>query len=57
MWYLVIAETFAPLAECILFRLAYGASEDRWQNYRDYAAIVVANLASFGAGELIHAFV
>ena len=54
-WYLVVAEIFAPLAECVLFRLAYGSSEHRKDNYRDYAAIIVANLASFGLGELIHA--
>ena len=48
-FYLVVAETFAPLAECLLFWLAFGR-ETRW---RDFAAIVVANLASFLAGEVV----
>jgi len=56
--YLVIAETFAPVAECILFWLAYGKSEElggrsMWQ---DFMAIVVANLASFIAGEVMSAY-
>jgi hypothetical protein len=48
-FYLVIAETFAPVAECLLFWLAFG-KEARW---RDFAVIAVANLASFLAGEVI----
>jgi len=56
--YLIIAETFAPVAECILFWLAYGertelASRSMW---RDFATIVVANLASFGLGEVMNAY-
>jgi hypothetical protein len=47
--YLIVAETFAPLAECILFVLAFGRST--WP--RDCAAITVANLLSFGLGEWI----
>ena len=47
--YIVIAETFAPVAECLLFWLAFG-KETRW---RDFAVIVVANLASFLLGTLI----
>lgn len=42
--YLAVAETFAPLAECALFTLAVGWQETRW---RDWIAIIVANLASF----------
>ncbi len=52
--YLWVAETFAPVAECFLFWLAFhragqaaGASLRR-----DMAVIVLPNLASFGAGEL-----
>jgi hypothetical protein len=45
--YLVVAETFAPVAECVLFRLAFGKA-----SVRDLAAIVLANLLSFGAGEV-----
>src|SRR5262245_13211635 len=46
--YLAVAETFAPAAECALF-WAVGPAMFR----RDMAAIVVANLASFGIGELV----
>lgn len=52
--YLIVAETFAPAAECLLFWLAFGAtSPDGRQTVvvRDYAAIIAANLASFAAGE------
>jgi len=49
--YLAVAETFAPVAECVLFRIAFG-SEASW---RDYGAIVAANLASFLLGELFWA--
>lgn len=48
-FFLFIAETFAPVAECLLFRLAFG-KEASW---RDFAVIVIANLASFLAGEVI----
>ncbi|HEX7334688.1 MAG TPA: hypothetical protein VF290_24515 [Pyrinomonadaceae bacterium] len=47
--FLLVAETFAPLAECLLFWLAFG-KEARW---RDFAVIVIANLASFLLGEVI----
>jgi hypothetical protein len=50
--YLAVAETFAPLSECVLFALAFHTAEtrraDRW---RDFAAITAANLASFLLGE------
>ena len=48
--YLVVAETFAPTAECILFWLAFG----KRTTWRDLGAIVLANLASFVAGEIIY---
>lgn len=56
--YLAVAETFAPLAECALFWLAYGAAHERWRAamWRDLAAVVLANLLSFGAGEGLHAW-
>ena len=47
--FLLVAETFAPLAECALFWLAFG-KEATW---RDFGVIVIANLASFAAGEII----
>ena len=56
--YLVVAETFAPVAECILFWLAYGRSEaiGTRSMWRDFATIVIANLASFVGGELMNAY-
>lgn len=57
--YLAVAETFAPAAECALFWLAFvkPLPPDRRTTARDMAAIVLANLASFGVGELIYLFV
>lgn len=54
--YLAVAETFAPLAECVLFWLMFGKAELRTSRsfWRDMIAIVVANLASFGVGVLIN---
>ena len=56
--YLIVAETFAPVAECALFGLAYGEAEQfgKPSMWRDFSAIVVANLASFLGGELLNAF-
>src|SRR6266404_6724088 len=50
--YLVVAETFAPVAECILFWLAFGSEEEvgKPSMWRDFIAIIVANLASFLGG-------
>jgi hypothetical protein len=55
--YLAVAETFAPLAECTLFWIAFGARAEwgRRSMLRDMAAVVLANLASFGVGELMYA--
>ena len=52
--YLAVAETFAPVAECVLFWLAFGnrAEWGRPSMWRDFAAIVTANLASFLIGEV-----
>jgi hypothetical protein len=54
--YLPVAEIFAPVAECILFWLAFGSAAEvgRKSMWRDFAAIVAANLASFAAGEIIY---
>jgi hypothetical protein len=51
--YLAAAETFAPLAECALFWLAFGTRPERFRAsmWRDFAAITLANLASFAVGE------
>jgi len=48
--FLLVAEVFAPVAECGLFWLAFG-KESTW---RDFTAIIVANLASFLGGELLN---
>jgi hypothetical protein len=48
-FFLLIAETFAPVAECLLFWLAF-EKETTW---RDFAVILVANLTSFLVGEVI----
>ncbi len=54
--YLIVGETLVTLAECALFLAAFGRHErgcaDR---LRDCAAIVLANLASFGVGEWLNA--
>ena len=52
-FFLLVAETFAPVAECLLFWLAFG-KEATW---RDFAVIVISNLASFLVGELFYALV
>jgi hypothetical protein len=54
--YLAVAETFAPVAECALFWAAFGTWQEwsRWSMWRDFLVITLANLASFGAGELMH---
>jgi hypothetical protein len=56
--YLIMAETFAPVAECVLFWLAYGEAEQfgKASMWRDFAAIIVANLASFLGGEVLNAY-
>lgn len=69
--YLLVAETFAPLCECLLFYAMYTSrrtaavdidavaerSATRRATSRDMAAIVVANLASFGLGMLWNSYV
>jgi hypothetical protein len=54
--YLFVAETFAPVGECALFWLAYRKHEtltiDDW--IQCLLVIVIANLASFGAGEVLN---
>ena len=56
--YLVVAETFAPVAECILFWLAFGREEEvgKASMWRDFIAIIIANLASFLGGEVLNAY-
>jgi len=56
--YLLVAETFAPVAECVLFWLAFWQTEneDKYAIRRDFIAIIIANLASFGVGEVLNAW-
>jgi hypothetical protein len=56
--YLLVAETFAPVAECMLFWLAFGnqAELGKRSMWRDFATIVIANLASFSAGEVVNGY-
>ncbi len=54
--YLAVAETFAPVAECILFWAAFrgkGVLETGdW--VRCFISIIIANLTSFGLGEVVN---
>jgi hypothetical protein len=54
--YLAVAETFAPAAECALFYLAFGGEGGGGVSWRDFGTIVAANLLSFLAGEVLHAY-
>ena len=56
--YLAVAETFAPVAECVLFWLANGKTAEfgKRSMWQDFATIVVANLASFIGGEVLNAY-
>ena len=56
--YLIVAETFAPVAECVLFWLAFGnpAEVGKTSMWRDFGVIIVANLASFLGGEVINSY-
>lgn len=51
--FLLVAEVFAPVAECLLFWLAFGKDARR----RDFIVIVIANVASFLVGELFNSFI
>lgn len=54
--YLAVAETFAPAGECLLFWIAFRGknvlNSSDWA--RCFAAIMFANLASFGFGEIMN---
>jgi drug/metabolite transporter (DMT)-like permease len=53
--YLLVAETFAPFAECALFVWVFGVSGKWWNlsTVRDCAAIIAANLVSFLTGQFL----
>ena len=54
--YLAVAETFAPAAECALFYLVWirGTPHDARATWQDMLVVTLANLASFGLGELYY---
>lgn len=52
--YLLVAETFAPAAECFLFWQAFRGRGLEW--VRSLTSIVIANLASFGVGEILNSY-
>ena len=56
--YLAIAETFAPVGECLVFWLAFRTKDilDSAGWIRCLVAIVIANLASFGVGEILNSY-
>jgi hypothetical protein len=54
--YLLVAEIFAPAAECALFYFAFDGKGSGGVTWRDFAAIVAANLLSFLAGEVLSAY-
>jgi hypothetical protein len=54
--YLLVAETFAPVAECFLFWLVFQdrLRSDTLAKLRSFAVITLANLLSFAFGELLN---
>lgn len=56
--YLTVAETFAPVAECLIFWIAFRTKGlfDTSGWVRSFVVIILANLASFGIGEVLHHF-
>ena len=54
--YLLVAEAFAPIAECFLFWLAFRGrgTFDTTAFVRAFIVITLANLASFGLGEVLN---
>ncbi|HEY6331439.1 MAG TPA: hypothetical protein VI756_19085 [Blastocatellia bacterium] len=53
--YIAVAETFAPVSECLLFVAAFYDRASLWRRemWRDVGAVTAANLASFLIGELL----
>ena len=56
--YLIVAEIFAPVAECAIFWLAFGSRAEwgRYSMWRDFYTITWANLLSFAVGEMLTDF-
>ena len=55
--YLLVAESFAPAAECALFWLAFRhqLGPGITVRLRNFAVIIIANLLSFAGGEILNA--
>src|SRR5207237_6306039 len=55
--YLLVAEVFAPVVECLLFWAAFvrRLPPDRRATAADMVAITIANLCPLGVGGLVHA--
>ncbi|GAB4152168.1 MAG: hypothetical protein Tsb009_27900 [Planctomycetaceae bacterium] len=51
--YLSVAETFAPLVECLVFYLAFEQEKRSANVARDMATILAANVCSFVGGEFM----
>ena len=56
--YITIAEIFAPAGECLFFWLAFRGNKllQTIDWIRCFIVIILANLASFGFGEIMHYF-
>jgi hypothetical protein len=56
--YLAVGESFVPVAECALFWQVFQRGRDfnHSELWRDWTVIFIANLASFGLGELVWSF-
>jgi hypothetical protein len=56
--YLLVAETFAPVGECLVFWFAFRSKKllDTAGWMRSFSVIIIANLASFGVGEVLNHF-
>jgi hypothetical protein len=54
--YLLVAESVAHFGECALFWMAFGTKKEwgRRSMWQDFVAILLANWASFSAGEVLH---
>ena len=54
--YLLVAETFAPVAECALFWIAFGNRLDQGfkTKLRNFGVITIANILSFTVGEVLN---
>jgi hypothetical protein len=53
--FLIVAEIFAPAAECLLFWVGFERASTTGLNVvRDFGIIVLANLASFAVGEVMN---